>query len=55
MEYMDCTWLVLSVNKAMKMNDYEGYKATLNSMPDLFFCSDQQYYARFLTYLGYCL
>ena len=55
MEYMDCIWLVLSMNKAIKMNDYEGYKITLNNMPDLFFCSDQQNYARFITYLGYFL
>ncbi|KAL2095547.1 hypothetical protein ACEWY4_007695 [Coilia grayii] len=55
MEYIDCVWLVLSMNKAIKMNDYEGYKAILNNMPDLFFCSDQQNYARFLTYLGYFL
>ena len=55
MEYIDCVWLVLSMNKAIKMNDYEGYKAALNNMPDLFFCSDQQNYARFLTYLGYFL
>ena len=54
-EYMDCTWLVLSMNNAIKTNDYDEYKAILKSMPDLFFCSDQQNYARFLTYLGYFL
>ncbi|KAJ8352967.1 hypothetical protein AAFF_G00130500 [Aldrovandia affinis] len=55
MEYMDRVWLVLSMNNAIKMNDYEGYKAALNNMPDLFFCSDQQNYARFLIYFGYFL
>ena len=55
MEYMDCIWLVLSMNSAIKKNDFDGYKAAINIMPDLFFCSDQQNYARFLTYFGYFL
>lgn len=55
MEYIDCIWILLSMNKAIKMNDYDRYKAALSNMPDLFFCSDQQNYARFLTYFGYFL
>lgn len=55
MEYMECTWLVLSMNHAIQLNDYGEYKGTLNNMPDLFFCLDQKKNARFLTYLGYFL
>ncbi|CAJ1061366.1 hypothetical protein XNOV1_A041004 [Xyrichtys novacula] len=55
LEYMDCVWRVLSINRAVKMNDFDGYKAVINAMPDLFVCSDQQNYARFLTYFGYFL
>lgn len=43
------------MNRAIKINDYDGYKTAINIMPDLFFCWDQQNYARYLTYSGYFL
>ena len=36
LEYMDCIWLVLSLNNAIKTNDYDRYKSAINRMPDLF-------------------
>ena len=35
-EYMDCIWLVLSLNNAIKTNDYDRYKSASSRMPDLF-------------------
>ena len=53
LEYMDCIWLVLSLKNAIKTNDYD--RSAISRMPDLFFCANQQNYARFLTYYGHFL
>ena len=53
LENMDCIWLVLSLNNAIKTNDYDRYKSAISRMPDPFICGSQQNYARFLTYYGH--
>ena len=53
LEYMDCFWLVLSLNNAINTNDYD--RSAISRMPDVFICGSQQNYARFLTYYGHFL
>ena len=55
LEYMDCIWLILSLNNAIKTNDYDRYKSAISRMPDLFFCANQRNYTQFLTYYGHFL
>ena len=55
LQYMDCVWVVLRLNQAVKENNYEDYKIIVNTMPDLFFAADQHNYARFLSYFSHFL
>ena len=52
MSYLDHVWLVLSLLKAVKSNDYELYCYCLYHMADLFFSFDGQNYARYLTFFA---
>ena len=52
MSYLDHVWLVLSLIKAVKSNDYELYCYCLYHMADLFFSFDGQNYARYLTFFA---
>ena len=36
LQYMDCIWLVLSLNNAINTNDYDRYKSAISRVPDLF-------------------
>jgi len=47
--YADHIWLVLSLNQAVKTNDYSLYGSCLCQMANLFFSYDGQNYARYLT------
>ena len=33
LEYLNCIWLVLSLNNAIKTNDYDRYKSAISRMP----------------------
>ena len=52
LSYADHVWLVLSLNLAVKTNDYFLYGSCLFQMADLFFSFDGQNYARFLTFFS---
>ena len=55
LEYLDCIWLVLALNNAIKTNDYNRYKSAISRMPYLLLCANQQNHARCLTYNGHFL
>ncbi len=48
MSYVDHVWLVLSLIKAVKSNNYELHCYWLYHIADLFFSFDGQNYARYL-------
>lgn len=50
--YMDHVWLVLSLIRAVKTNDFLLYAECLHQMSDLFFSFDGQNYARYLTFFS---
>lgn len=50
--YMDHVWLVLSLIRAVKTNDFLLYTDCLHQMSDLFFSFDGQNYARYLTFFS---
>ena len=50
--YMDHIWPVLSLNRAVKTNDFNFYAECLHLMADIFFSFDGQNYARYLTYFS---
>ena len=52
MSYMDHIWLVLSLIRAVKTNDFNLYAECLHLMADIFFSFDGQNYARYLTYFS---
>ena len=52
LSYADHVWLVLSLNVAVKTNDYFLYGSCLFQMADLFFSFDGQNYARYLTFFS---
>lgn len=50
--YMDHIWLILSLLKSVKTNDYHLYVACLSKMADLFHSFDGQNYGRYLTFFS---
>ena len=50
--YMDHVWLLLTLNHAVKHNDFTLYAHCLHLMTDLFFSFGGQNYARYLTYFS---
>ena len=50
--YMDHIWLVLSLIRAVKTNDFNLYAECLHLMADIFSSFDGQNYARYLTYFS---
>lgn len=52
LSYADHVWMVLSLNQAVKTNDYYLYGSCLFQMADLFFSFDGQNYARYLTFFS---
>ena len=50
MPYKDHIWLVPSLIRAVKNNDFKLYANCLHLMADLFFSFDRQNYARYLTF-----
>ena len=50
--YMDHIWLVLSLIRAVKTNDFNLYAECLYLMAGIFFSFDGQNYARYLTYFS---
>ena len=52
MSYMDHIWLVLSLIRVVKTNDFNFYAECLHLMADIFFSFDGQNYTRYLTYFS---
>ena len=52
LSYADHVWLVLSLNLAVKTNDYFLYGSCLFQMADIFFSFDGQNHARYLTFFS---
>ena len=52
LSYADNVWLVLSLNLAVKTNDYFLYGSCVFQMAYLFFSFDGQNYARYLTFFS---
>ncbi|KAK6184936.1 hypothetical protein SNE40_007284 [Patella caerulea] len=52
MSYMDHIWLILSLNQAVKTNNFMVYAECLSLMPDIFFSFGGQNYARYLTFFS---
>lgn len=50
--YMDHIWLVLSLIRAVKTNDFNLYAQCLHLMADIFFSFDGQNYARYVSYFS---
>ena len=50
LSYMDCVWLVLQFQQAVKQNDFLFYAHCLMSMTDLFLFNGQNY-TRYLKFL----
>ena len=50
--YMDHIWLVLSLIRALKTNDFNLYAEYLQLMADIFFSFDGQNYDQYLTYFS---
>ena len=49
---MNNIWLVLSIIRAVKTNDFNPYAECPHLMADIFFSFDGQNYARYLTYFS---
>ena len=49
---MDHIWLVLSLIRAIKTNDFNLYAECLHLMANIFFSFDGQNYSRYLTYFS---
>ena len=52
MSYMEHVELILSLNCAVKTNNFALYGHSLRAMPSLFFTYGGQNYARYITYFG---